>query len=121
MTVQDYADQCAAIGRDEADPATFSRWWQWQDWLFEHVDAFEQLNPPEELAEYHRVYIDIMSVFRDRMSTLNPRGIAQSELMAGLLRHTQSEDTKLRKSYLALSDDIKQTLLDSKCRKLISV
>ena len=55
------------------------------------------------------------------MSTLKPLGIAQSELTAGLLKHTQSVDPKLRKYNLALSDDIKQTLLDSKCRKLFSV
>lgn len=118
LTIQAYADQCAAIRRNEADPSTLSVGWQWHDWLFNHVDAFEQLNPPSELADYHRTYIDIMSVFRDEASLFVPQGMVQSELVAGLLRHTQTEDPKLHRAYAALSDDIRQILHDAGCRSL---
>ena len=119
LTVQAYADQCAIIRRDEADPATFSLWWQWHDWLFNHVDAFEQLNPPDELADYHRRYIDVMSVFRDLTSIWHPDHIvSHREILVWELRWTQTKEPRLHKAYAALSDDIRQILHDAGCREL---
>lgn len=116
LTVQAYAEQCAAIWSDQRDPAAFVTWGEWHTWVENQIGAFHRLNPPAELADYHDVYIESLVALRTIIPGSRPNGLSdQPFMMAGLIKIRHAWHVLLRDDYNALPYETKRILEDIGC------
>ena len=117
LTVQAYADQCAAIARGQGDPRTFDDVSEWRAWVEGQIRDFDRLNPPDELADFHDAYIDVLS--RHWRFTSDQRASNASHdrlvMMAWLKYLRRASDDEIIDVYDALPDDTKDILKESMC------
>ena len=116
LTVQEYGEQCAAIGEAVPDLETLETWGEWHDAFAAGLRGLQELEPPAELATYHAAYLKELDAAVTILGSEDPSAAIGLGGLILLSAGAKPQTEARNQAFQDLPATLQQALLDTGCR-----